>query len=75
MNINEIGDTIEELIGCGKIKSFGVSNFTVSQMRLIKKRIKISYNQINFSLTNYKPMFDGTLDYAVGEYNTYGLYQ
>lgn len=80
MNINEIGDTIEELIGCGKIKSFGVSNFTVSQMRLIKKRIKISYNQINFSLTNYKPMFDGTLDYMQSEnitpmaYSPMGVY-
>ena len=63
MDIYEISDTIDYLIDKKMIKSFGVSNFTVSQMSLLEKYIKVSYNQINFSLTNYEPMFDGTLDY------------
>jgi predicted oxidoreductase len=63
MDIHEISDTIDFLIDKKMIKSFGVSNFTVSQMSLLEKYIKVSYNQINFSLTNYEPMFDGTLDY------------
>ena len=63
MDIHEISDTIDFLIDKKMIKSFGVSNFTVSQMSLLEKYVKVSYNQINFSLTNYEPMFDGTLDY------------
>ena len=50
MDINEIGDTIDYLMDKKMIKSFGVSNFTVSQMSLIEKHLKISFNQINFSL-------------------------
>ena len=50
MDINELSDTINTLIHSGKIKSFGVSNFTVLQMDMLKD-LKISYNQINFSLT------------------------
>ena len=63
MDIQEITDTINYLIDKKMVRSFGVSNFTVSQMSLIEKHLKISFNQINFSLTNYQPMFDGTLDY------------
>ena len=63
MDIKEITDTINYLMDKKMVRSFGVSNFTVSQMSLIEKHLKISFNQINFSLTNYQPMFDGTLDY------------
>ena len=63
MDIQEITDTINHLLDKKMVRSFGVSNFTVSQMSLIEKYLKISFNQINFSLTNYQPMFDGTLDY------------
>lgn len=63
MDIKEITDTINYLMDKKMVKSFGVSNFTVSQMSLIEKHLKISFNQINFSLTNYQPMLDGTLDY------------
>ena len=46
-----------------KIRSFGVSNFTVSQMEMFKGKLNISFNQINLSLTNLDSIFDGTLDY------------
>ena len=63
MDIQEITDTINYLMDKKMVRSFGVSNFTVSQMSLIEKHLKISFNQINFSLSNYQPMLDGTLDY------------
>ena len=40
-----------------------MSNFTSSQTELIRQKIDISYNQIQFSATDYKPMIDGSLDY------------
>ena len=63
MDIKEISDTINELIDKKMIRKFGVSNFTASQMKLIQMELKISFNQIEFSLTNFNPMFDGTLDF------------
>ena len=63
MNPKEISEEIEKLKEEGKIKSFGVSNFTNSQIKFISKETKVLWNQIEFSLTNNHPMFDGTLDY------------
>ena len=44
------------------MRSFGVSNFTPSQIALIEKEIPVSGNQVEFSLTAHAVMFDGTLD-------------
>ena len=63
MNPKEISEEVDKLKEEGKIKSFGVSNFTNSQIRFISKKIKLLWNQIEFSLTNNHPMIDGTLDY------------
>ena len=63
MDINIIADTVEGLIKSGKIKSFGVSNFTADQMDMFKGKVEILYNQINLSLTHLDHMFDGTLEY------------
>ena len=63
MDINIIANTIEGLIKSGKIKSFGVSNFTADQMGMFKGKAEILYNQINLSLTHLDHMFDGTLEY------------
>ena len=63
MDISIIADTVRRLIKSGKIKSFGVSNFTASQMDMFKGKLDISYNQINLSLTHLDHMFDGTLEY------------
>lgn len=62
MHPEEIAKAINQLKAQGKIKDFGVSNFTPSQIELISKDIHISVNQIEFSLTYDKPMYDGTLD-------------
>ena len=63
MDISIISETIKRLIKSGKIKSFGVSNFTAEQMEMFKGKIEILYNQINLSLTHLDHMYDGTLDY------------
>ena len=63
MDIPIITDAIKRLIKSGKIKSFGVSNFTANQMDMFKGKVEVLYNQINLSLTHLDHMFDGTLEY------------
>jgi len=62
MEPNEIMEAIAKLGQEGKIKSFGVSNFTTSQVELISSEVPVEVNQIEFSLTQNKALFDGTLD-------------
>ncbi|MEX0314744.1 MAG: aldo/keto reductase family oxidoreductase [Allomuricauda sp.] len=62
MHPDEIGEAINQLLATGKIKSFGVSNFTTSQIAMLEKNIPVSANQVEFSLTHDAPMYDGTFD-------------
>lgn len=62
MQPDEIAEAISTLKTQGKIKEFGVSNFTPSQVELISNSTEISVNQIEFSLTQHTAMHDGTLD-------------
>ena len=62
MNPIEINEAIFKLQSEGKIKGFGVSNFTQSQIELIEMTTKINVNQIEFSLTENSAMLNGTLD-------------
>ena len=63
MQADEINEAIEKLKSEGKILDVGVSNFTPSQTDLIQTKMKINYNQIEFSVTHLEPMLDGSLDY------------
>ena len=63
MHPDEISKAIETLLSQGKINSFGVSNFTDIQTDLISTKSKVSANQIEFSLSHNKPLFDSSLDY------------
>ena len=65
MQPNEIAEAISKLKKQGKIRDFGVSNFTSSQMDMIGLRMDIDVNQIEFSLTAHQAMHDGTLDYML----------
>ena len=62
MRPEEVAAAIGELKKSGKVRSFGVSNFTPSQIALIEKGTPVSGNQVEFSLTANSAMFDGTLD-------------
>lgn len=63
MVAEEIAEAITILKKDGKIREFGVSNFTPTQMDMIGLRMDIDVNQIEFSLTQHSAMHDGTLDY------------
>jgi predicted oxidoreductase len=63
MQADEIAEAVEKLKSEGKIVDFGLSNFTSSQTELIRQKVEISFNQVQFSATNYEPMVDGSFDY------------
>lgn len=63
MQPDEIAEAIEKLKGEGKIKAFGVSNFTNTQTDLIRSRTEVFCNQVAFSATHIDPMLDGSFDY------------
>lgn len=63
MEAGEINAALDKLIAQGKIKAFGVSNFSPSQIDLINENNPIIFNQIEFSLSHFEPIYDGTLDY------------
>lgn len=65
MDPSEIAEAIDKLKIEGKIKQFGVSNFSPSQIQLIEKEIQVEANQAEFSLSSNGVMDDGTLDDCV----------
>ncbi|MBT8184809.1 MAG: aldo/keto reductase [Eudoraea sp.] len=62
MRAEEIAEAIIALKDSGKIRTFGVSNFSPSQIAMIEKVIPVEANQVEFSLTADGAMYDGTLD-------------
>ena len=62
MQPEEIAKAVEKLIAEGKIKAFGLSNFTPSQTALIASKNDIYANQIEFSVTTHQAMWNGSLD-------------
>jgi predicted oxidoreductase len=67
MEVDEIAEAIQKLKADGKIKEFGVSNFTVSQIAMLETKIPVSANQVEFSLTHDSPMYDGTFDDCIAK--------
>jgi len=65
MHPEEIHDAVEDLQKSGKIRDFGVSNFTNSQIDLIQSRTRVVANQIEISLNATDSLVDGTLDDAI----------
>jgi predicted oxidoreductase len=61
MQTDEVLKALSKLKSSGKIKSFGVSNFTPQQIDYLSKEVEA--NQIQCSLTHYEPMEDDTLFY------------
>lgn len=65
MHPDEINKAVDVLLSQGKIKSFGLSNFTPSQTELILNKSEIHANQIEFSLTHNDSLFDSSLDHMI----------
>lgn len=65
MHPEEIAKAATILKDSGKIKQFGVSNFTSTQTSLLQKYTEISVNQIEFSLTSDEALTDGQFDFML----------
>ncbi|QCX02069.1 aldo/keto reductase [Aggregatimonas sangjinii] len=65
MNPEIIAEAITRLRNDGKIRDFGVSNFTPSQIAMLEKAIPVASNQIEFSLTANDAMNNGCLDDSI----------
>ena len=63
MNPFEIADVFNELQDQGKVKHFGVSNFSTSQFSLIESQFSnLLTNQIEISVNHVDAFYDGSLD-------------
>lgn len=62
MDPNEVMKAFDALKTSGKVRNFGVSNFTPSQLLLINSACDIKANQIEISLFELSSFLDGTLD-------------
>jgi predicted oxidoreductase len=67
MDPEPIAKAVEHLMNSGKIRSFGVSNFTPSQIEMIETGVPVSANQVECSLTSERAMYDGTLDDCIAK--------
>ncbi len=64
MNFEEMAETIEKLKSEGKIRHFGLSNFTSYDWEQVSKYTDLATHQISYSLTDYSPLFDGRMTQA-----------
>ncbi len=64
MNADEVADTFNQLQKEGKVKHFGVSNFTPSHFELLQSRLDkpLVTNQVEINPLNFEVAHDGTLD-------------
>ncbi len=65
MDPEEIAEAFHILKQSGKVLHFGVSNFSVSQVSLLKENFNIEVNQFEASILNTKSFYDGTTDYCI----------
>ena len=62
MNPEVIAEAFTVLKDAGKVKEFGVSNFSVSQFELINQYVPLVTNQIEISVNEISSFEDGILD-------------
>jgi predicted oxidoreductase len=62
MDADEVARTFEALRAAGKVRHFGVSNFTPGQFDLLASRFPLATNQIELHPLQLAPLTDGTLD-------------
>ena len=62
MNPHEIAEAFEKLRSAGKVKTFGVSNFTPSQFEMLNSLTPLITNQVEISILHRNTFEDGTLD-------------
>ncbi len=62
MDFDEIAETFENLRTAGKVRHFGVSNFSRHQFECLHRRIPLATNQVEFSPLHLAPLYDETFD-------------
>ena len=67
MDPDEIGEAFELLYQSGKVRSFGVSNFTPSQVKLLQTTVPVGVHQIEVSVKEVSAFDDGRLDQCMIE--------
>ncbi|TGL56930.1 oxidoreductase [Leptospira jelokensis] len=67
MDPYEMSEVFDAIIKEGKVKHFGVSNFTTTQFQMLQSVYDrpLITNQVEFSLFCTEPLFDGTFDQAI----------
>jgi predicted oxidoreductase len=65
MNPHEISEAFMKLKQSGKVKFFGVSNFTPSQFEMLNSFTELVTNQVEISLLKRDFFLDGTLDQCI----------
>lgn len=67
MNPDEVGEAFELLYRSGKVRSFGVSNFTKSQVEMLSESVPVGTHQLEISVKALQAFSDGTLDQCTKE--------
>lgn len=62
MDFDAMARTFDTLQAAGKVRHFGVSNFSAAQFDALHKRHPLVTNQIELSPLHLQPLDDGTLD-------------
>jgi len=65
MDPDELAEALRLLLAAGKVLNFGVSNHTPGQVAMLRKRIPVATNQIEFSPLQMRALADGTLEQCV----------
>ena len=61
-DFDALADTFEALRRAGKVRHFGVSNFSPAQLAPLHRRIALASHQIELSPLHLDPLHDGVLD-------------
>lgn len=61
MDMEDLANTFKEIEGTGKVRSFGVSNFTPYQIDILAELYPLAANQMEISVINHTPFTDDSL--------------
>ena len=64
MDADDVARAFDDLRSSGKVRYFGVSNFTPAQFDLLQSRTPLVTNQIELHPLHRAPLTDGTLDHC-----------
>lgn len=63
LDADEVAEAFEALRAAGKVRHFGVSNYSPAQFELLASRTTLVTNQVECSLLHLAPLHDGSFDH------------